>query len=131
MYAGIAIENSMLGAAHSAANPLTAHFGIVPGQAVGMMLPHVVRCHAAEPGPREAYRDLAVIGGLAPTRAISTKRRPERRSMRKPSSLSLRSVQRNWIVERDLAGRSRVPGPGFRCSEALDLGPWTLDCTTG
>src|SRR5205809_2548601 len=42
-FAGLAIENSMLGAAHSAANPLTAHFGIVHGQAVGMMLPHVVR----------------------------------------------------------------------------------------
>jgi alcohol dehydrogenase len=41
--AGIAIENSMLGAAHSAANPLTAHFGIPHGHAVGMMLPHVVR----------------------------------------------------------------------------------------
>jgi len=36
--AGTAIENSMLGAAHSAANPLTAHYGIVHGQAVGMML---------------------------------------------------------------------------------------------
>jgi len=46
-FGGVAIENSMLGAAHSAANPLTAHFGIVHGQAVGMMLPHVVRFNAA------------------------------------------------------------------------------------
>src|SRR5216117_2008671 len=41
--AGTAIENSMLGAAHSAANPLTAHFNLIHGHAVGVMLPHVVR----------------------------------------------------------------------------------------
>ena len=46
-FAGMAIENSMLGAAHSAANPLTAHFGIVHGHSVGMMLPHVVRFNSA------------------------------------------------------------------------------------
>jgi len=42
-FAGMAIENSMLGAAHALANPLTANYGVVHGQAVGMMLPHVVR----------------------------------------------------------------------------------------
>lgn len=41
-FAGTAIENSMLGIAHSCANPLTAHFGVVHGQAVGTMLPHVI-----------------------------------------------------------------------------------------
>ncbi len=41
--AGIAIEESMLGVAHSCANPLTAHYGIAHGQAVGVMLPHVLR----------------------------------------------------------------------------------------
>jgi alcohol dehydrogenase len=41
--AGLAIENAMLGAAHALANPLTAAHGIVHGQAVGAMLPHVVR----------------------------------------------------------------------------------------
>ncbi len=42
-YAGLAIENSMLGASHALANPLTATCGIAHGQAVGLMLPHVVR----------------------------------------------------------------------------------------
>jgi alcohol dehydrogenase len=42
-WAGLAIENSMLGAAHALANPLTARHDIVHGQAVGMMLPHVIR----------------------------------------------------------------------------------------
>jgi alcohol dehydrogenase len=41
--AGAAIENSMLGATHALANPLTAQFGITHGLAVGLMLPHVIR----------------------------------------------------------------------------------------
>lgn len=41
--AGLAIENSMLGATHALANPLTADYGIAHGQAIGMMLPHVIR----------------------------------------------------------------------------------------
>ena len=48
-YAGIAIENSMLGAAHSCANPLTAFFHVVHGEAVGVMLPHVIRFNSALP----------------------------------------------------------------------------------
>lgn len=63
--AGTAIENSMLGAAHSAANPLTAHFGIVHGQAVGMMLPHVVRFNANDPAARRAYAELASAPEIA------------------------------------------------------------------
>ncbi|QDS92137.1 NAD-dependent methanol dehydrogenase [Roseimaritima multifibrata] len=45
--AGLAIETSMLGAAHAVANPLTARFDIVHGQAVGVMLPHVVRMNGS------------------------------------------------------------------------------------
>ncbi|MCC9654352.1 iron-containing alcohol dehydrogenase [Rhodopirellula halodulae] len=41
--AGMAIETSMLGAAHATANPLTARHDVVHGQAVGLMLPAVVR----------------------------------------------------------------------------------------
>ncbi len=46
-YSGIAIENSMLGAAHACANPLTAMIGLVHGKAVGVMLPHVIRFNCA------------------------------------------------------------------------------------
>ena len=42
-YSGLAIENSMLGASHALANPLTATYDTAHGQAVGLMLPHVVR----------------------------------------------------------------------------------------
>src|SRR6186997_1241799 len=46
-FAGMAIENSMLGAAHALANPLTTSFDVPHGQAVGVMLPHVIRFNAA------------------------------------------------------------------------------------
>ena len=65
-YAGAAIENSMLGAAHAAANPLTAHFGIVHGHAVGMMLPHVVRFNAGDPAANATYQALAEGARLGP-----------------------------------------------------------------
>ena len=42
-FAGIAIEQSMLGAAHACANPLTARAGLTHGVALGILLPHVVR----------------------------------------------------------------------------------------
>jgi alcohol dehydrogenase len=63
-FAGLAIENSMLGAAHSMANPLTADFGIIHGQAVGMMLPHVVSFNREEPAAAEHYQALASYSGL-------------------------------------------------------------------
>ena len=57
--AGMAIENSMLGAAHAAANPLTARFGVIHGHAVGVMLPAVVRFNARDP---EVCAALSPIG---------------------------------------------------------------------
>jgi alcohol dehydrogenase len=47
-FAGMAIETSMLGAAHALANPLTARYGITHGQAVGLMMPHVIRFNGQE-----------------------------------------------------------------------------------
>jgi alcohol dehydrogenase len=64
-WAGTAIENSMLGAAHAAANPLTAHFGVTHGHAVGMMLPHVVRFNSREPVVARAYAELACAAQFA------------------------------------------------------------------
>jgi len=64
-FAGTAIENSMLGIAHSLANPLTAHYDIVHGQAVGMLLPLVVRFNAKEPAALQAYAELASSVELA------------------------------------------------------------------
>jgi alcohol dehydrogenase len=61
-FAGTAIENSMLGIAHSCANPLTAHFGVVHGQAVGTMLPHVIDFNRADPDARDIYEALGGLG---------------------------------------------------------------------
>jgi alcohol dehydrogenase len=55
-FAGLAIENSMLGATHALANPLTTHFDIPHGQAIGLMLPHVIRFNAHTCG--RLYQDL-------------------------------------------------------------------------
>ncbi|MFO0877042.1 MAG: iron-containing alcohol dehydrogenase [Gemmataceae bacterium] len=59
--AGLAIENSMLGAAHACSNPLTAHYGIIHGIAVGIMLPHVIRYNSSVVGP--LYADLVHDAG--------------------------------------------------------------------
>ena len=56
-FAGMAIESSMLGATHALANPLTAEYGIVHGQAIGLMLPHVIR-YNGEAFP-DWYRELS------------------------------------------------------------------------
>ncbi|HVH57044.1 MAG TPA: iron-containing alcohol dehydrogenase, partial [Vicinamibacterales bacterium] len=45
-YAGMAIEQSMLGAAHACANPLTAKHNVAHGLALAILLPHVVRWNA-------------------------------------------------------------------------------------
>jgi alcohol dehydrogenase len=54
--AGAAIENAMLGICHSCANPLTAHYGITHGTAIGVLLPHVIRYNA--PAAEGLYADL-------------------------------------------------------------------------
>src|ERR1700754_1178796 len=72
-YAGVAIENSMLGATHACANPLTARYGTAHGAAIAMLLPSVVRWNAKAgidymaPGEELARRleELAAAGGLS------------------------------------------------------------------
>ena len=60
-FAGLAIENSMLGAAHAAANPLTARHGVTHGHAVALMLPSVMRFNSADPAVAAAYARLAAL----------------------------------------------------------------------
>ncbi|HEY9285807.1 MAG TPA: iron-containing alcohol dehydrogenase, partial [Pyrinomonadaceae bacterium] len=55
-FAGAAIEQSMLGATHACANPLTKNYDTEHGAAVALMLPHVVRWNSEEVGAR--YREL-------------------------------------------------------------------------
>jgi alcohol dehydrogenase len=72
--AGFAIENAMLGAAHALANPLTAVHGIVHGQAVGVMLPHVVRLNGRSPAGdacAAGYVELLADIGIQATAAAA------------------------------------------------------------
>jgi alcohol dehydrogenase len=86
-FGGAAIEQSMLGAAHACANPLTARYDMVHGLALAILLPRVVRWNALAANgqyanllgsPRRRARDedaaesvarrvedLAVAAGLA------------------------------------------------------------------
>jgi len=86
-YAGTAIEQSMLGATHACANPLTARYGTTHGNAIAILLPHVVRWNANAAGPLYAellqstealavrLSALAAAGGLPRTlRDISVSR---------------------------------------------------------
>jgi alcohol dehydrogenase len=63
-YAGMAIEQSMLGAAHACANPLTARYNMAHGLALAILLPHVVRWNARV--ARDRYE--ALLG--APRRRV-------------------------------------------------------------
>jgi alcohol dehydrogenase len=61
--AGIAIEQSMLGATHACANPLTARYGTAHAVAIAVMLPHVVRWNSEVAGAR--YAELLRMSGRA------------------------------------------------------------------
>ncbi|MEP6922641.1 MAG: iron-containing alcohol dehydrogenase [bacterium] len=60
-FGGMAIENSMLGATHACANPLTAHYGTVHGAALAMLLPTVVRWNGTVVADR--YAELLTLSG--------------------------------------------------------------------
>ena len=62
-YAGVAIENSMLGATHACANPLTARYGTAHGAAIAMLLPAVVRWN--EPVAGDDYAKLLSWSSVA------------------------------------------------------------------
>jgi alcohol dehydrogenase len=61
--AGMAIECSMLGAAHACSNPLTARYGTTHGVALGILLPQVVLWNG-EHGC-EGYVELLQLLGIA------------------------------------------------------------------
>lgn len=73
--AGLAIENSMLGAAHACANPLTAHYNTEHGVAIALMLPHVVRWNGTTVGDRygQLLRTADISTGTEPGEALATR----------------------------------------------------------
>ena len=63
-YAGLAIDCSMLGAAHACANPLTARYGTIHGVALAVLLPAVTRWNGLEVNDRYAAL-LPGAGGVS------------------------------------------------------------------
>jgi alcohol dehydrogenase len=64
-YAGLAIEHSMLGAAHACANPLSQDYRLCHGFAVGYALPTVLRYNGQDEHVRAQYAELARASGCA------------------------------------------------------------------
>ena len=103
--AGTAIEGSMLGAAHSCANPLTRNFGTPHGEAIALMLPHVVRWNSAAAAAR--YHELIghPDGPGASTEALASRLEELRRAGGLPERLAVIGVG-----EADLEGLAGEAG---------------------
>ena len=115
-YAGMAIEASMLGAAHALANPLTATFGVPHGQAVGLMMPHVVRFNSHQVESR--YAELLRL--LAPDQLAS----PKVQAQNQPSAADcIASLFQSWLSKAGLAtSLSQLPQwPTHLANDAADL----------
>jgi len=110
--AGMAIETSMLGAAHATANPLTAHHDITHGQAVGMMLPAVIRMN----GQVHADWYAELVREIDPS--IQIEQAPER----------LASMVTQWLREAGLAtslDELSIPTSGIERFVEDALKQWT------
>jgi len=126
--AGAAVEASMLGAAHACANPLTARAhalaetaagssadaGLAHGEAVLLMLPHVVRLNAPVAG--EAYAGL--LAEAAPE-AGSSPARPESSAESLAASLEAMRARGGLPARlRDIGvGREELPGLAAAAAE--------------
>jgi len=103
--AGAAIENSMLGATHSAVNPLTARYGIVHGQAIGILLPQIVRFNAEVVGG--AYRELELERAV-PQRGNGFQEALARRLEALYASSGLPTRLRDYGVEEEALGELAI-----------------------
>lgn len=97
--AGMAIEASMLGAAHSCANPLTAHYGITHGLAVAILLPHVIRFNSfvVEPLFADLLRCSGLENGEPPADALARRIESLLRLGQLPTRLSQCGVSREIL----------------------------------
>ena len=103
-YAGVAIENSMLGATHACANPLTARYGTAHGVAIAMLLPSVVRWN--ESVAAEQYEMLLNWSSVAdkqsdlpPTETLARRLEELAEAGRLRTTLSATGVSRSELEE--------------------------------
>ena len=124
-YAGVAIEQSMLGAAHACANPLTAQYQLTHGVALAILLPHVVRWNTQKND--SLYADL-VDSNIPPSQAGT--RLAERlvelsRAGGFPTDLQTVGIPMNDLVELAESAGSQWTGTfnprPFSESEALEI----------
>lgn len=111
-FAGMAIETSMLGAAHATANPLTARHDITHGQAVGLMLPAVIRLNGQS--HPDWYAEL--LRDIDPT--IDASEAPDR----------LASMVVGWLEKANLAttlNALKIPASGIETFVEEALKQWT------
>src|SRR5262249_6506338 len=94
--AGVAIDQSMLGATHACANPLTARDGTTHGVAIAVMLPHVVRWNAGHVGSRYGVllREAGRDDGAEAAERLAARLEDLARSGELPSTLRDLGVQR-------------------------------------
>ncbi len=95
--AGMAVEMSMLGAAHACANPLTARYGVRHGCAVALFLPQVIRLNGATADA--AYGQLEGIDAVRPAEALADRLEGLRTRFRLPGSLAELGVAESSIGE--------------------------------
>jgi alcohol dehydrogenase len=95
-YAGLSIENSMLGATHACANPLTKNFGTTHGVAISVMLPHVVRWNAgvAADGYEELNRVARLANGVPAAETLARRLAGLAQSGELPGSLTALNISK-------------------------------------
>jgi len=125
--AGAAIEQSMLGATHACANPLTARYGTTHGDAIAIMLPHVVRWNAVAVGERYAdlLRSAGADGGEHPGETLALRLEVLRQAGGLPSSLREAGVLRDDLEALASAAAKQWTGTfnprPFDATAALEL----------
>jgi len=93
--AGLAIENSMLGATHACANPLTKNFAVTHGVAIALMLSHVVRWNTDV--VRKSYEELANEAGLLTAESLAMRLEDLAMTGNLPRSLSALDIPQNAL----------------------------------
>jgi alcohol dehydrogenase len=124
--AGLAIENSMLGAAHACANPLTARYDITHGRAIALMLPHVVRRNATDAATDRLYGELLAdlgpfgVGGGSAGERLADRLDALIAGARLPGSLAECGVERDSLsaMAREAAAQWTANFNPIKLSEA-------------
>jgi alcohol dehydrogenase len=126
-HAGLAIEQSMLGAAHACANPLTARYQVSHGVALAIVVPHIVRWNGGAAGRlySRLLGDASDAGADDAADRLAARLRYLADRARLPSTLSSQGVGQSDLPQ--LADDAAVQWTGtfnprpFTASDALEI----------